>query len=101
MVVRGQAAARKKVKSADIVLYHKPGLPLAVVEAKANQHEVGKSMQQALDYARLLDVPFAFASNGAVSFVSFWYVLAFSRSCNNPTLSLKKLSTACDKLCRR
>lgn len=64
VVVRGQAAARKKVKSADIVLYHKPGLPLAVVEAKANQHEIGKGMQQALDYARLLDVPFAFASNG-------------------------------------
>ena len=64
VVVRGQAAARKKVKSADIVLYHKPGLPLAVVEAKANKHEIGKGMQQALDYARLLDVPFAFASNG-------------------------------------
>lgn len=64
VVVRGQAAARMKVKSADIVLYHKPGLPLTVVEAKANQHEIGKGMQQALDYARLLDVPFAFASNG-------------------------------------
>ena len=63
VVVRGQAAARKKVKSAHIILYHKHGLPLAVVEAKANQHEVGKGMQQALDYARLLDVPFAFASN--------------------------------------
>ncbi len=36
VVVRGQMAARKKVKSADIVLYHKPGLPLAVIEAKAN-----------------------------------------------------------------
>ncbi len=64
VVVRGQAVARRKVKSADIVLSHKPGLPLAVVEAKANQHEIGKGMQQALDYARLLDVPFAFASNG-------------------------------------
>ena len=63
VVVRGQAAARKKVKSAHIILYHKHGLPLAVVEAKANQHEMGKGMQQALDYARLLDVPFAFASN--------------------------------------
>ncbi|WP_263081284.1 DEAD/DEAH box helicase family protein [Endozoicomonas sp. Mp262] len=64
VVVRGQAAARKKVKSADIVLYQKPGLPLAVVEAKANKHEIGKGMQQSLDYARLLDIPFAFASNG-------------------------------------
>jgi len=64
VVVRGTLAARRKVKSADIVLYHKPGLPLAVVEAKANKHEIGKGMQQGLDYARLLDVPFIFASNG-------------------------------------
>ncbi|HHQ4555881.1 TPA: EcoAI/FtnUII family type I restriction enzme subunit R [Aeromonas veronii] len=64
VVVRGQMAARKKVKSADIVLYHKMGLPLAVIEAKANKHEIGKGMQQGLDYARLLDVPFVFASNG-------------------------------------
>jgi type I restriction enzyme R subunit len=64
VVVRGQLAARRKVKSADIVLYHKMGLPLAVIEAKANKHEIGKGMQQGLDYARLLEVPFVFASNG-------------------------------------
>ena len=64
VVVRGQIGARKTVKSADIVLYHKPNMPLAVIEAKANKHEVGKGMQQALDYSRLLDVPFSFASNG-------------------------------------
>lgn len=64
VVVRGKLAARLTVKSADIVLYHKPGLPLAVIEAKANKHEVGKGMQQGLDYACLLDVPFIFASNG-------------------------------------
>ncbi|ARR49377.1 DEAD/DEAH box helicase [Photobacterium damselae subsp. damselae] len=64
VVVRGQIAARKKVKSADIVLYHKPSIPLAVVEAKANKHEIGTGMQQGLDYASLLDVPFVFASNG-------------------------------------
>ncbi|MCH7349989.1 DEAD/DEAH box helicase family protein [Aeromonas sp. MR7] len=64
VVVRGQMAARKKVKSADIVLYHKIGLPMAVIEAKANKHEIGKGMQQGLDYARMLDVPFVFASNG-------------------------------------
>ena len=64
VIVRGQVGARKTVKSADIVLYHKPNLPLAVVEAKANKHEIGKGMQQGLDYARLLDVPFVFASNG-------------------------------------
>ena len=64
VVVRGQLAARMKVKSADIVLYHKPGLPLAVIEAKANKHEIGKGMQQGLDYAGLLEVPFVFATNG-------------------------------------
>ncbi|MBN3573253.1 EcoAI/FtnUII family type I restriction enzme subunit R [Vibrio neptunius] len=64
VIVRGQAAARKKVKSADIVLYHKPSMPLAVVEAKANKHEVGKGMQQGMEYAKLLEVPFVFASNG-------------------------------------
>ncbi|MFD3228205.1 EcoAI/FtnUII family type I restriction enzme subunit R [Rahnella aceris] len=64
VVVRGKLAARLSVKSADIVLYLKPGLPLAVIEAKANKHEIGKGMQQGLDYARLLDVPFVFASNG-------------------------------------
>ncbi len=64
VVVRGQAAARMKVKSADIVLYHKPGMPLAVIEAKANKHEIGKGMQQGQDYASLLEVPFVFATNG-------------------------------------
>jgi len=64
VIVRGQLGVRKTVKSADIVLYHKPSMPLAVIEAKANKHEVGKGLQQALDYARLLDVPFVFASNG-------------------------------------
>jgi type I restriction enzyme R subunit len=64
VIVRGQVAARQKVKSADIVLYHKPNLPLAVIEAKANKHEIGKGMQQALDYAGLLETPFVFASNG-------------------------------------
>ena len=64
VIVRGQLGVRKTVKSADIVLYYKPNIPLAVIEAKANKHEIGKGMQQGLDYARLLDVPFAFASNG-------------------------------------
>lgn len=64
VIVRGNMAARRKVKSADIVLYYKPNIPLAVIEAKANKHEVGKGMQQALGYAELLGVPFVFASNG-------------------------------------
>ncbi|NPS07807.1 DEAD/DEAH box helicase family protein [Escherichia coli] len=64
VIVRGKIAARRTVKSADIVLYHKPGIPLAVIEAKANKHEIGKGMQQGIEYARLLDVPFVFATNG-------------------------------------
>ena len=64
VVVRGKLAVHLSVKSADIVLYLKPELPLAVIEAKADKHEIGKGMQQGLDYARLLDVPFIFASNG-------------------------------------
>lgn len=64
VIVRGQLGVRKTVKSADVVLYHKPNMPLAVIEAKANKHEIGKGMQQGLDYARLLDIPFIFASNG-------------------------------------
>ena len=64
VIVRGQLGVRKTVKSADIVLYLKPNIPLAVIEAKANKHEIGKGMQQGLDYARLLEVPFVFASNG-------------------------------------
>ncbi|MGB5445150.1 MAG: DEAD/DEAH box helicase family protein, partial [Psychromonas sp.] len=64
VIVRGQIGMRKTVKSADIVLYHKPNMPLAVIEAKANKHEIGKGMQQGLDYAKLLEVPFIFASNG-------------------------------------
>ena len=52
VIVRGQMGIRKTVKSADIVLYHKPNMPLAVIEAKANKHDIGKGMQQGLDYAR-------------------------------------------------
>ena len=64
VIVRGKVAARRTVKSADIVLYHKPGIPLAVIEAKANKHEIGKGMQQGIEYARLLDLPIVFATNG-------------------------------------
>jgi len=64
VVVRGMAAVRKTVKSADIVLYYKPSIPLAVVEAKSNKKTKLTGMQQGLDYASLLEVPFIFTSNG-------------------------------------
>lgn len=64
IVVRGQMAARTKGKRADFVLYHKPGQPLAVIEAKKNTLPIGSGMQQALGYADILEVPFVFSSNG-------------------------------------
>jgi type I restriction enzyme R subunit len=64
VIVRGQRSARGEPKRADYLLYFKPGIPLAVVEAKDNNHSVGAGMQQALDYADTLEVPFVFSSNG-------------------------------------
>lgn len=66
VVVRGQASHRDKASMlrADYVLFHKPNVPLAVVEAKDAKHSVGAGMPQAIQYADLLGVPFSFASNG-------------------------------------
>jgi type I restriction enzyme R subunit len=62
--VRGRAVQRGNRKRADYILFHQKNLPLAVVEAKDNTHEIGAGMQQALAYAQALDVPFAYSSNG-------------------------------------
>lgn len=62
--VRGRLVSRGKTKRADYILYYKPNIPIAVIEAKDNNHSVGSGMQQALGYAELLDVPFAYSSNG-------------------------------------
>jgi len=62
--VRGKKVSRGKAKRADYVLYRKPNIPIAVIEAKDNKHTVGDGMQQGLDYAAALDVPFVFSSNG-------------------------------------
>ncbi|MDB6027408.1 MAG: restriction endonuclease [Verrucomicrobiales bacterium] len=64
VIVRGQLSTRGDPKRADYILYHKPGIRLAVLEAKDNKHSIGAGMQQALEYAEALDVPFAFSSNG-------------------------------------
>ena len=64
VMVRGKTVKRGKARKADYLLYYKPNIPLAVVEAKDNNHSVGAGMQQALEYAEILDVPFAFSSNG-------------------------------------
>jgi type I restriction enzyme R subunit len=64
VIVRGRAVHRGEAKKADYLLYFKPGMPIAVIEAKDNNHAVGAGMQQALEYAEILDVPFAYSSNG-------------------------------------
>ena len=64
IIVQGPFYHRKKGKRADYILYYKPNIPLAIIEAKSNKHSVGSGMQQALEYAQILDLPFAFSSNG-------------------------------------
>ena len=64
IIVRGKLVTRGKAKRADYVLYHKPNLPIALIEAKDNKHSVGDGMQQALAYAETLDIPYVFSSNG-------------------------------------
>lgn len=62
--VRGKKTVRGERKRADIILYLKPNIPIAVIEAKDNKHSIGAGMQQALEYAKILDIPIAISSNG-------------------------------------
>ena len=62
--VRGKMVTRGKSKFADYVLYYKPNIPIAIIEAKDNVHSPGDGMQQALEYADTLNIPFVFSSNG-------------------------------------
>lgn len=64
VIVRGKTVKRGEAKKADYLLDYKPNLCLAVVEAKDNNHAVGAGMPQALEYAEILDLPFAYSSNG-------------------------------------
>jgi type I restriction enzyme R subunit len=62
--VRGKLHTRGAQKRADYILYFKPNIPIAVIEAKDNNHTLSAGIQQALSYAESLDVPFVFSSNG-------------------------------------
>jgi type I restriction enzyme R subunit len=62
--VRGKITARGTRKRADYILYYKPNIPIAIIEAKDNNHSVRAGIQQALDYAQILDIPCVFSSNG-------------------------------------
>ncbi|PZO12206.1 MAG: restriction endonuclease [Leptolyngbya foveolarum] len=64
IIVRGKLHTRAKNKRADYVLFYQPNIPIAVVEAKKNTLAVGAGMQQGLGYAKMLEVPFVFSSNG-------------------------------------
>lgn len=75
--VKGKKTTRGEKKRADIILYYKPNLPVAVIEAKDADHSVGAGMQQALDYAETLDIPVAISSNGS------GFVIQYRKNCNN------------------
>lgn len=62
--LRGNLVSRGKAKYADYVLYYNRATPIAIVEAKDASHAVAHGLQQAKEYAQMMDVPFAFSSNG-------------------------------------
>jgi type I restriction enzyme, R subunit len=64
IIVRGKLYTRARQKRADYVLFYKPNIPIAVIEAKDNNHSISDGMQQGLGYAEMLQVPFVFSSNG-------------------------------------
>jgi type I restriction-modification system, R subunit len=62
--LRGNRVSRSEAKKADYILYINPQKPIAIVEAKSNKYSVSHGLQQAMQYAEMLDVPFAYSSNG-------------------------------------
>jgi len=62
--VKGKLTARGEQKRADYILFYKPGIAVAIIEAKDNHHALGSGMQQGLKYAEMLDIPCVFSSNG-------------------------------------
>ncbi len=64
IIVRGKLVMRGKRKRADYILYYKPNIPIAIIEAKDNNHNIGDGLQQAIEYGEILDIPFIYSSNG-------------------------------------
>ncbi len=62
--VKGKIIQRGKRRRTDYILFYKPNIPIAIIEAKDNKHNLGDGMQQGLKYAEILDVPFVYSSNG-------------------------------------
>lgn len=85
--IQGNKTQRGKQKKPDYLLYYKNNIPIAVVEAKDNKHSVGGGLQQAVEYAEVLDIPFAFSSNGD------GFVFQDLNSGENKELSLEEFPT--------
>lgn len=64
VMVKGRLWSRGESKRLDFLLSHKPNIPVAIIEAKDNNHGIGDGMQQALVYAEMMDVPFVYSTNG-------------------------------------
>ncbi|RIN55765.1 EcoAI/FtnUII family type I restriction enzme subunit R [Staphylococcus simulans] len=64
IILRGNITTRGKRKRVDYLLSYKSNLPLAIIEAKDNNHSIGQGLQQAIEYAKMLDVPYVYSSNG-------------------------------------
>ena len=64
VIVKGKKIERGERKRADYILYYKANIPIAIIEAKDNNHDIGSGMQQALEYGEILDIPFIYSSNG-------------------------------------
>lgn len=64
IIVRKKLVTRGKRKRADYILYHKSNIPIALIEAKDNNHSIGAGIQQGINYAEILDIPFVYSSNG-------------------------------------
>lgn len=77
--VKGNLSVRGKRKRADYILYYKPNIPIAIIEAKENTYSIKAGIQQGLDYATILDIPSVFSSNGD----GFY---EHDRTCSNETI---------------
>ena len=64
VIFQGKVHARQPGKKADYLLFHTANKPIAIIEAKDNSKPLGGGMQQAMEYAQILDIPFAYSSNG-------------------------------------
>lgn len=85
--IHGKTVARGERKRADFVLYYKNNFPIAIVEAKDAKHTAGSGLEQAKQYAEILNIPFAYSTNG-IEFVEFDFLTG-----KETTISLDELPT--------